>query len=48
MSKLVYINNTSLDGYVEDASGAFDWTNADQVHQFITDLVRPMGTYLYL
>jgi len=47
MSKLVYINNTSLDGYVEDASGAFDWTNADQVHQFITDLVRPMGTYVY-
>src|ERR1044072_6818177 len=47
MSKLIYITNTSLDGYVEDASGAFDWINPVQVHEFITELVRPMGTYLY-
>jgi dihydrofolate reductase len=47
MSKLIYITNTSLDGYVEDETGAFDWINADQVHAFITELVRPMGTYLY-
>ena len=47
MSKLIYITNTSLDGYIEDENGAFDWGNADQVHEFITDLVRPMGTYLY-
>jgi dihydrofolate reductase len=47
MSKLIYINNTSLDGYVEDESGAFDWINAEQVHEFITDLLRPIGTYLY-
>ena len=47
MSKLIYINNTSLDGYVEDETGAFDWINADQVHEFITELIRPMGTYLY-
>jgi dihydrofolate reductase len=47
MSKLIYITNTSLDGYIEDDTGAFDWLNADQVHQFITDLVRPFGTYLY-
>lgn len=47
MSKLIYITNTSLDGYIEDASGAFDWGNPDQVHAFITELVRPMGTHLY-
>jgi len=38
------ITNTSLDGYIEDDSGAFDWINADQVHAFITELVRPIGT----
>lgn len=47
MAKLIYITNTSLDGYIEDETGAFDWLNADQVHQFITELVRPFGTYLY-
>jgi dihydrofolate reductase len=47
MSKLIYINNMSLDGYVEDATGSFDWLNSQQVHEFITELVRPMGTYLY-
>lgn len=47
MSKLIYITNASLDGYVEDETGAFDWLNPDQVHEFITDLVRPMETYLY-
>jgi hypothetical protein len=39
MSKLIYITNTSLDGYVEDAAGAFDWVNPDQVFVFITDFV---------
>jgi dihydrofolate reductase len=47
MSKLIYITNTSLDGYVEDETGAFDWGNPHQVHAFITELVRPIGTYLY-
>ena len=47
MSKLIYITNTSLDGYVEDETGAFDWINPDQVHAFITELLRPIGTYLY-
>src|SRR6476619_6532011 len=47
MSKLIYITNTSLDGYVEDATGAFDWVNPDQVFAFITALLRPIGTYLY-
>jgi dihydrofolate reductase len=47
MAKLIYITNTSLDGYVEDETGAFDWVNPDQVFGFITDLIRPIGTYLY-
>jgi dihydrofolate reductase len=47
MSKLIYITNTSLDGYIEDATGSFDWSSPDQVHAFITDLVRPMRTHLY-
>jgi hypothetical protein len=46
MSKLIYITSTSLDGYVEDETGAFDWVNPDQVHAF-TQLLRPIGTYLY-
>jgi len=47
MSKLIYITNTSLDGYVEDETGAFDWVNPDQVFAFITGLLRPIGTHLY-
>jgi dihydrofolate reductase len=47
MSKLIYITSASLDGYVEDETGAFDWVNPDRVHAFITELVRPIGTYLY-
>ncbi len=46
MSKLIYVTNASLDGYIEDANGAFDWVNPDQVHAFITELVQPVGTYL--
>ncbi|MBV8343524.1 MAG: dihydrofolate reductase [Candidatus Eremiobacteraeota bacterium] len=47
MSKLIYIINTSLDGYVEDEAGGFEWVNPDQVHAFITELVRPIATHLY-
>jgi dihydrofolate reductase len=48
MAKLIYVANVSLDGYIEDAHGAFDWTApSDEVFTFITDLVRPAGTYLY-
>jgi dihydrofolate reductase len=48
MSKLIYITNTSLDGYVEDETGAFDWVIPDQVfYAFITELLRPIGTHLY-
>jgi dihydrofolate reductase len=48
MVKLIYIANVSLDGFIEDASGSFEWTAPDEgVFAFITDLVRPVGTYLY-
>ena len=48
MAKLIYVVNVSLDGYVEDAKGGLDWTDpSDEVFTFITDLVRPVGTYLY-
>lgn len=48
MAKLIYVNNVSLDGYIEDEHGRFDWTPPDDDYlTFITDLVRPMGTYLY-
>ena len=48
MAKLIYVTNVSLDGYIEDAHGSFDWTEpSDEVFAFITDLVRPVGTYLY-
>ena len=48
MAKLIYVVNASLDGYIEDARGGFDWTEpSDEVFTFITDLVRPVGTYLY-
>lgn len=46
MSKLIYITNTSLDGYIQDEAGRFDWVNPDQVFDFITELVRPLGTHL--
>ncbi len=47
MSKLIYITNTSLDGYIEDETGAFDWGNPDQVDRCVIELLRPIGTYLY-
>lgn len=48
MAKLIYASNVSLDGYIEDQRGAFDWTAPDdEVFAFITDLLRPVGTYLY-
>ena len=46
MSKLIYMTNTSLDGYIEDETGAFDWVNPDQVFEFITGLLQPIGTHL--
>ena len=48
MAKLIYISNVSLDGYIEDEHGKFDWaTPDDEVHAFINELERPVGTYLY-
>ena len=48
MSKLVYRAIASLDGYVNDASGGFDWAAPDEeVHRFVNDMERPIGTYLY-
>jgi dihydrofolate reductase len=48
MAKLIYVSNVSLDGYIEDEHGSFDWTAPDdELFAFITDLVRPVGTYLY-
>jgi dihydrofolate reductase len=48
MAKLIYVSNVSLDGYIEDEHGSFDWTAPDdEFFAFITDLVRPVGTFLY-
>lgn len=48
MAKLIYVTNVSLDGYIEDPHGDFDWADPDDGYfAFITDLVRPVGTYLY-
>jgi dihydrofolate reductase len=48
MAKLIYSAIGSLDGYVEDASGKFEWAAPDeQVHAFVNELERPIGTYLY-
>ncbi len=48
MGRLIYSTITSLDGYVEDADGNFDWARPDdELFAFINDLERPIGTYLY-
>ena len=48
MAKLIYASNMSLDGYTEDARGAFDWAPPDDdVFVFITELMRTARTYLY-
>ncbi len=48
MPKLIYQAIASLDGYVEDEQGNFDWAAPDdEVHGFVNDLERPIGTYLY-
>ena len=47
MARLIYSAITSLDGYVADQDGSFDWAAPDeQVHAFVNDLERPIGTYL--
>jgi dihydrofolate reductase len=48
MAKLIYSAITSLDGYIADEDGNFDWAAPDEeVHTFVNDLERPVGTYLY-
>jgi dihydrofolate reductase len=48
MAKLIYSAITSLDGYVSDNEGKFDWGEPDEkMHQFINDLERPVATHLY-
>ncbi len=47
-AKLIYTAIASLDGYIADADGNFDWAAPDEeVHSFVNDLERPSGTYLY-
>ncbi len=48
MAKLIYSVIESLDGYTADEDGKFDWAEPDgEVHAFVNDLERPVGTYLY-
>ena len=48
MAKLIYPTISSLDGFVADESGTFDWAEPDEeVHAFVNDLERPAGTHLY-
>jgi dihydrofolate reductase len=48
VAKLIYSGIMSLDGYVADEDGNLDWSVPDEeVHTFVNDLERPVGTYLY-
>jgi dihydrofolate reductase len=48
MGKLIYSAIASLDGYIEDRHGNFEWAAPDaEVHTFVNDLERPVGTHLY-
>lgn len=48
MARLIYSAIMSLDGYVADENGNFDWAAPDEeVHTFVNDLERSVGTYLY-
>jgi dihydrofolate reductase len=48
MAKLIYSAITSLDGYAADEDGNFDWAApGEEVHRFVNDLERPIGTHLY-
>jgi len=47
LASLIYSTIASLDGYIADEDGNFDWAAPDEeVHTFINDLARPIGTYL--
>jgi dihydrofolate reductase len=48
VAQLIYTAITSLDGFIEDAQGRFDWAMPDaEVHAYLNDLERPIGTHLY-
>ena len=48
MARLLYMAITSLDGYVADEAGSYDWAMPDdEVFGFVNDFERPVGTYLY-
>ena len=48
MARLIYSAISSLDGYIEDMNGKFDWAAPDEeVHRFINNLERSAGTHLY-
>jgi dihydrofolate reductase len=48
VAKLIYSALTSLDGYVADEDGNFNWARpSEEVHVFVNDLERPVGTHLY-
>ncbi len=48
MAKLIFSSITSLDGFIEDSDGRFEWgAPDDEVLSFIIELERPIGTYLY-
>jgi dihydrofolate reductase len=48
MARLIYSAIASLDGFTADEDGNFDWSAPDEeVHAFVNDLERPVGTYLY-
>jgi dihydrofolate reductase len=48
MGRLIYAAIASLDGYIADADGNFDWAEPDpEVHAFVNELERPVGTALY-
>ena len=48
MGRLVYSTQVSLDGFIADRGGSFDFTEPDEeVHAFVNDSLRPIGTHLY-
>jgi dihydrofolate reductase len=48
MAKLIYVTNTSLDGYIEDQDGGIDWGEPDEEYfSFINDVENSVGTFLY-
>jgi dihydrofolate reductase len=48
VAKLIYLSIASVDGYIADENGNFDWAEPDEeVHTLVNDLERPVGTFLF-